>query len=179
MRPSELSVAGGLHGIGRRLKRELRMSRILVGIILFSLFPAHLFAQEKVVDGFSVNFGMISWEQMERGMTEKPATHTEEYHYGIAREMSKMHRGGKKGTYHILVVIDDKKTGRRIDKADVRVTFIGRRGPETIKLQPMAMDGFAGFGRFVRLRQEGPYVFSVSFRFSDKKEFRQVRYTVQ
>ncbi len=137
------------------------------------------FAQEKVVDNFAVNFGIISWDQIQSEIPKKPATHTEEYHYRMAKEMATMHKGGEKGMYHILVVIDDKKTGERIDKADVRVTFIGRRGPETVKLQPMTMDNFAGFGEFVRLRSAGPYAFTISFRLSEKELFKEVTFVIQ
>lgn len=148
-------------------------------IFFICMIAAPVPAQEKTVDNYLVNFGILSWEQIERDVPVKPESHTEEYHYKMAREMARMHEGGKKGTYHILVVIDDKKAGKRIDKADVRVKFVGRRGPETIKLQPMTMNGFTGFGQFVRLRDEGPYVFNVSFRFSDKEAFREVKYAVQ
>lgn len=143
------------------------------------MVAASAFAQEEIIDNFSVNLGLLSWEQIQRGAVEKPATHTEEYHYKMAREMAKMHRGGEKGTYHILVVLDDKKTGQRVDKAEVRVTFVGRRGPETVKLQTMTMNGFAGFGEFVRLRTERPYFFGVSFRLSEKEPFKKVRFVIQ
>ena len=148
-------------------------------VLLICMFASRVIAQEKTVDNFSVNFGVISYEQIQKGLGDKPATHTEEYHYEMAREMAKMHKGGGKGTFHILVVIDDKKTGKRIDKADIRVTFVGRRGPETMKLQPMTMNGFAGFGEFVRLRSEGPYVFDVSFRLSDKEAYKNVKFVIQ
>ncbi|MDA8239328.1 MAG: hypothetical protein M0Z67_03030 [Nitrospiraceae bacterium] len=157
----------------------MNRARGIAVMFFICIIAAPVAAQEKTVDNYVVNFGILSWEQIQRDVPVKPATHTEEYHYKMARETAKMHGGGKKGTYHILVVIDDKNAGRRIDNADVRVTFIGRFGPETIKLQPMTMDGFAGFGQFVRLRNEGPYVFNVFFRFSDKEAFREVRYAVQ
>ena len=85
----------------------------------------------------------------------------------------------QEGDLHILVVIDDKKTGKRVDKADVRVTFVGRLGPETVRLQPMTMNNFAGFGEFVRLGSARPYVFNVSFRLSGKEPVKEARFALQ
>ena len=85
----------------------------------------------------------------------------------------------QEGDLHILVVIDDKKTGKRVDKADVRVTFVGNLGPETVKLQPMTMNSFAGFGEFVRLGSAGPYVFNVSFRLSEQEPIKEARFVIQ
>ncbi len=152
-----------------------------IGVLIIYIFlsTAPVYAQEQLIDGFSVNFGIMSWEQIQRGLTEKPASHAEEYHYRMAREMATMHGGSKKGASHVLVVIDDKKTGKRIDKADVRVTFVGRRGPETVKLRPMTVNDFSGFGEFVVLRSSGPYVFNVSFRFSDREPFKEAKFVMQ
>ena len=156
-----------------RLVNVVFMILLTISLICMSL-PAS--AQEKIVGNYSINFGIISWEQIQRGFGEKPATHTEEYHLKMAREMARMHGGGKKGTYHILVVIDDKRTGQRIDKADVRVTILPEfaiRG-EPMKLQPMTMNGYAGFGEFVKFRSSGRRIFKIFFRLSEKEEFKEV-----
>ncbi len=159
----------------RSLKTIYVMFRVL--LIMFAIcmsLPAS--AQEKIVGNYSVNFGIISWEDIQRGFKEKPAVHAEEYHLKMAREMARMHGGGKKGTYHMLVVIDDKRTGQRIDKADVRVTILPEfaiRG-EPMKLQPMTMNGYAGFGEFVKFRSSGRRIFKIFFRFSEKEEFKEV-----
>ena len=156
----------------------MNMFRFLSMLSIFYLFVTPVFAEEKVVDGFSVNLGIISWEQIQESMKEKPAAHTEGYHYKIAREMAKMHKGGKKGTHHILVVLNDKKTGRRIDQADVKVNVISRVLPqnEIIKLKPMTIDEYSGFGEFVKIRYKGPYILLVIFRLSEKDEFKEVKF---
>lgn len=155
------------------------MFRTLSVLFLVCIFAMPVFAQEQVVDNFTINFGIISWEQIQKGMTEKPASHTEEYHYRMAREMATMHGGGGKGTHHILVVLADKKTGRRVSTADVRVKVIDRlrrQKEETVRLQPMTMDGFPGFGEFVEIGFSGAYIFKVSFRLSEKENFKEVEF---
>lgn len=148
----------------------------IISASLFSIgFTIDAYAQEKFVDDFAVNFGIISWEEIQRGIREKPVAHAEDYHLKMASEMAKMHKGGNKGTYHVLVVISDKRTGKRIDKADIRVMILPEFAfkKDTIKLQPMTMNGYAGFGEFVTLRSKRSHIFKVFFRLSEKEEYKE------
>lgn len=153
------------------------MIRIVSLMILLCLAVTPVYAEKKIAGDFAVNLGVISWEQIQKGLQERPASHIEEYHYKMAKEMAKMHGGGGKGTYHILVVIDDKKTGRKISAADVEVTLIDwLRREKTIQLKPMSMDGSSGFGEFVRIGSGGTYVLRIRFRLSEKEAFHETEF---
>lgn len=154
------------------------MFKIAVMSFFVCMIAAPVFGQEKTVENFTVSLGILSWEQIQREVTEKPASHSDEYHNKMAKEMAKMHGGGKKGTYHLLVVIGDRKTGKRIEKADVEVHVNARFGPqkEMVKLRSMTMEGYAGFGNFIKIDFSGPYALRILFRLSDREAFKEVEF---
>jgi hypothetical protein len=101
---------------------------------------------------------------MQASSKEKPAAHTEEFHRKMAESMTEMHGGDAEGTYHVMVMLSEKSTGKDVTHADVAVTATARTGPEQItrKLEQMHMDGFNGYGAFFKLHFPGDYSFKVN-----------------
>lgn len=142
-------------------------------LVLASSSPS--FAEEKI-DNISVELGVISWSDIQRGLGEKPATHAEEYHLKMARKMAEMHGGGFQGAYHVLVVLKDRTTGKYIKDADLQVTARAKTGTDEIahRLESMTMDGFAGYGRYFNLSSDVSYVFEIKFSLKGKKRHYSV-----
>jgi len=136
---------------------------ILICLFISGLLVPYALAEEKVVDEIVVDFGIISWEDMQAASKEKPATHTEEYHRKMAKAMSEMHGRGGKGEYHVMVMLKEKLSGQQIKNENVWVTAVSQTAPETIthKLKPMTMDEYYGYGEFFKLNFQGLYVFQV------------------
>lgn len=143
-----------------------KMNKIIVMLVLIVLPFTVAFAQEKVTGDLFVKLGVISWEEMQSSSKEKPAAHTEEFHRKMAKSMMAMHGGGSKDTYHVMVMVSEKSTGKDVQHADVMITAVAKAGPEEItrKLQRMSMDGMSGFGEFFKLTFKGPYVFKVDIQ---------------
>jgi len=135
----------------------------LIYFLISGLLVSYSYAQEKIIDDISVNFGILSWEEIEKGLKEKPATHTEEFHLKMAKAMSEMHEGGFKGAYHVMVMLKNRHSGKQIENENVWVTTLAKTGPEKIthKLKSMTMDGYSGYGEFFKLNFHGPYIFQV------------------
>jgi hypothetical protein len=157
------------------------MKTIFVILALIILTITSVNAQEKVVQDISVKLGVMSWEEIQAASKEKPAAHTEELHRKMAKSMSEMHGGARKGAYHIMVMVMDKSTGNAVKHADVMVTAVAKAGPEEIthKLQRMSMDGFSGFGEFYKLTFKGPYVFKVDIQKSYRLYTTKFEKTIQ
>jgi hypothetical protein len=136
---------------------------LITSMVLFMFTPA--FAQE-VVGDLSVELGVMSWEEVQADISKKPDTHSEDFHRKMAQSMSKMHGGGSKDTYHVMVMLSDKSTDKAVKHAEVEVTAVSMAGPEEIrhKLDPMYMDGFSGYGEFFKLKLKGPYKFKVRIK---------------
>ncbi len=160
-------------------KRMINKLLIILFFVILSIFP--VFAQEKIVDNISVNLGILSWEEIQKGIKEKPATHTEEFHRKMARAMSEMHGGGFKGAYHVMIMLKDKTSGAQIANEDVWITASAKTGPEEIthKLKPMTMDGYSGYGEFFKLTFQGPYIFRVKIRRKSLEPPGGITYSVE
>lgn len=154
------------------------MLRIVLALFLLSFFSNTGLAQEKVVDNTSVDLGIMSWEDIQKGLKEKPAMHTGEYHHRVAQETEKMHGGGGKGKYHLLVVLKNVKTGEQISKAEVKVEAFAKLGPykKTITLKPMAIDGLSSFGGYMKLPFKVSHTFTVSFRLNKDEPYKKVEF---
>jgi hypothetical protein len=139
------------------------MKKLIIIMTVILLPFSSLFAQEKTVNDLTVKLGVLSWEEIQTASLEKPAVHTEDFHRKMARSMAKMHGGGTKGDYHVMIVLTDETTGKAVKHADVMVKAVAKAGPEEIthSLQRMSMDGFYGYGEFYRLTFPGPYVFEI------------------
>jgi len=153
------------------------MVRFWLVFILFLAMTAPLSALEKAVDRYVVTLGIISWKSIQTGINEEaPALST--YQHQMAKEMAEMHRGGKAGDYHVLVVINDQAAGQQVKDAevDIRASSQGASS-ETATLERMDMDGFAGYGGYITFNFEKPYTLRVSFKRSSSGEIRQVDFS--
>lgn len=153
------------------------MLRIVLALFLLSFFTGTGLAQEKVLDNISVDLGIMSWEEIQKSLKEKPAIHTGEYHHWVAQETAKMHGGGGKGRYHLLVVLKNAKTGERVT-GEVKVEAFAKLGPykKTITLKPMLIDGFFSFGGFMKLPFKVAHTFTVSFRLNKDEPYKKVEF---
>lgn len=150
--------------------------RIAILVFLTLLLAGPVFARE-AADNIFVELGIISWGDIQRGLREKPATHTEEYHLKMARKMVEMHGGGFEGAYHVLVVLKDRMSCKYIRDAEVHVTARAKTIAQEIThpLTLMTMDGFAGYGEYFKLSPDIPYVFEIRFSLKDGKKIHTVR----
>lgn len=135
----------------------------LATTLLLVLVPT-LFAQEQMVDHYSVRLGIMSWENIQSELDEE-AHSLSAYQRKMAKQMTEMHGGGMRGDYHVLVTIDDTASGQRIEDAEVEVIVSNKdKQRETATLEQMVMDGFAGYGGFIRFNFEEPYSILISFK---------------
>jgi len=148
----------------------------LVGILLFMAASA-LFAQEQVVGRYAVHLGVMSWESIQAGYHGADSD-LRAHQYRMAKEMAAMHGGGAKGDYHVLVVIDDRESGRLIDDAEVRVEVAGAADRRlSAMLERMEMASFAGYGGYLRFNIAEPYTLRVIFSRPPDKEVSEVEFT--
>ncbi len=103
--------------------------------------PAH----EDVVDGVKVTFRIITMAEMMKGM-----------------EMPK----GMKETHHVMVALQDAKTGKAITAGEVKVKIIGPDKSEQVK-DLMGMEGH--FGADFDLSKKGKYGVMAKFKVKDGK----------
>lgn len=95
------------------------------------------------VDGLKVMLGVASVEEIKKHPDEHPEI--------------KMH-GGPKGTHHILVHIEDEKTGKVVSDASVQLTVHNPDGTKVTRpLEPMTIGGITDFGDYLDLRYLGNY----------------------
>lgn len=104
--------------------------------------------ETKTVGGLKVTLGITSVEEIKKHPDEHP-------------EM-KMH-GGPKGTHHLLIHIEDEKTGKIVGDASVKSTVHNPDGSRTVKtLEPMAIAGFRDYGNYFDFRELGNYHIEVA-----------------
>lgn len=131
--------------------------------VLFFLMTTPLFAQEQVADHYSVRLGLMSWQAIQAEMKEE-AHSWSAYQHKMAKQMAEMHGGGVRGDYHILVTIDDLDSGQSVKDAEVRIVVTGKdKHPQTATLERMIMDGFVGYGGYVRYNFAELYTLRIAF----------------
>ena len=130
-------------------------------VVVLLLAPA--FAQDKVVKGTSVTFSVISWEDIQKGLKDKLADHSLDFHLKFAKAMSEMHGAGSKGDQHVMVLLTDATFGYQIGGVEVQVTAIAQKGTERVtrQLKSMSVEGLPGYGEYFNLTSSGPFVFKV------------------
>lgn len=147
----------------------------LVGLLLF-MAVSTLFAQEQVVGRYSVHLGIMSWETIQAGQRGGDSA-LKARQYRMAKQMEAMHGGGAKGDYHVLVVIDDRDSGRPVDDAKVQVDVSGAGGRKvSAMLERMDMAGFTGYGGYLKFNFTEPYTLRVTFSRSSDRETREVEF---
>jgi len=148
---------------------------LLVGICLF-LSASASYAQDQVVGRYAVHLGVMSWETIQ-SENRGEGSDLQARQYRMAKQMAAMHGGGDKGDYHVMVVIDDRDSGRPIDDAEVRVEISGAGGRElSAMLERMDMAGFAGYGGYLRFNFAEPYTMRVIFSRPSDQEVREVAF---
>lgn len=151
--------------------------RLWLAIILLLVLVPTLFAQEQMVDHYSVRLGIMSWEDIQSEVDEE-ANSLSAYQRRMSKQMAEMHGGGMRGDYHVLVAIDDVVSGQRIEDAEVEVVVSNKdRQSETARLEQMVMDGFPGYGGFIRYNFEEPYSILISFKRASVGETGQVEFS--
>lgn len=109
-----------------------------------------IFAQHetKTVDGLKVTLGMTSVDEIRKHPEEHPEI--------------KMH-GGPKGTHHLLIHIEDEKTGKVVGDMSVKVTVHNPDGTKALKtLEPMEIAGFRDYGNYFDFKALGNYHIEVA-----------------
>ena len=124
---------------------------ILAAVFLMaSVFAATVFAQHetKTVDGLKVTLAITSVEEIKKHPGEHPEI--------------RMH-GGPKGTHHLLIHIEDEKTGKVVGDASVRAAIHNPDGSKTLKnLDPMTIAGFRDYGNYFDFKDQGNYHIEVA-----------------
>ncbi len=137
-----------------------------VGILIFlsGILPASSQHEIKTVDGLKVMLGVISVQEIK----EHPEKHHE----------IEMH-GGLTGTHHLLIHLEDEKTGKGIYNAFVTVTLHDPHGKKiTRKLEPMAINGITDYGNYFDLTDVGKYHAEVLIRL-EKGEMRAAFFIIE
>ncbi len=99
--------------------------------------------ETKSIDGLKVLLAAASVEDIKKHPDEHPEI--------------KMH-GGPKGTHHILVHVDDEKTGKVVSDASVQLTVHNLDGTKVTRpLEPMTIGGITDYGNYFDLRDLGNY----------------------
>lgn len=115
------------------------------GFLITLMWFSTALAQHEIkdVDGLKVMLGVASVEEIKKHPDEHPEI--------------KMH-GGPKGTHHILVHIEDEKTGKVVSDASVQLTVHNPDGTKVTRpLEPMTIGGITDFGDYFDLRYLGNY----------------------
>ncbi len=142
------------------------MNRFIFSLVFVVLFLTPAFAKDNVVNGTDVTFSILSWEDIQKGLKDKPADHSLDFHLKLADAMSKMHKGGLEGAYHVMILLTDTSFGYQISNAEVQVTAISKTGSEKVtrQLKLMKIDGLPGYGEYFKLTSRGPFVFKVEIK---------------
>ncbi|GEM_PF-6999219 len=123
---------------------------LAVVFLLIAVLAAPVYAQHetKIIDGLRVTLGITSIEEIKKHPEEHPEI--------------KMH-GGPKGTHHILIHIEDEKTGTVVGDVSVKATVHNPDGTKTAKtLEPMAIAGFDDYGNYFDFKELGNYHIEVA-----------------
>ena len=88
--------------------------------------------------------------------------------------------GGKKGDYHVLVVINDTETWQVIKDANVKVSVSDKQSQsETATLENMTMEGFTGYGGYLQFDLNLHHTLHVSFSLPSDDKIREVEFSNQ
>lgn len=141
------------------------ISLCIGALISFSgILPASAQHEVKTVDGLKVMLGVISVQEIKK--------HPEKHH---AIEM----HGGPTGTHHILIHLEDEKTGKGISNAFVTVTVHDPHGRKiTRKLESMAINGITDYGNYFDLSDVGKYHVEILIRL-EKGETREAFFIIE
>ncbi len=105
----------------------------------------------QIVDGVAVYFGILPAELV-RG---HPPEHAE----------GQMHGGVPVGENHIVVVLFEEKTGKRLAGAEINARITGDRGFDVRKkLESMEIAGSVSYGNYFSMPGAGPYHIEVRIR---------------
>jgi len=118
--------------------------------LLVSVFAVPAYAQHetKTVDGLKVTLAITSVEEIKKHPEEHPEI--------------KMH-GGPKGTHHLLIHIEDEKTGKVVGDASVKTVVHNPDGSKTTKaLESMTIAGFKDYGNYFDFKELGDYHIEVA-----------------
>jgi len=137
-----------------------RIHRVVSGYLLAAVFAAMPgtgwasdAGQLQVVQGMEIYFGMLPSEIFQG----HPKGHPE----------GTMHDGvpAKANSYHLLVALFNRATGKRIGDAEITASVSEgtKPGPHK-KLEPMLMAGTASYGNFFSMPSSGPYRIHVQIR---------------
>lgn len=137
-----------------------RIYRALAGTLLAAIFAATTgtvwasdTGQHQVVQGVEIYFGMLPSEIFHGHPKEHPE--------------GTMHGGvpAAANSYHLLVALFDRATGKRIGDAEITawISEGDKPGPRN-KLEPMLMAGAASYGNFFSMPSSGPYRIHVEIR---------------
>jgi len=153
------------------------MTRFLLLGICLLLSATTLFAQEQVTGRYSVHLGVMSWETIQAGNHGEDSD-LQARQYRMAKQMAAMHGGGEPGDYHVLVVIDDRDSGRPVTDAEVRVEVAGAGDQQlSAMLERMDMAGFTGYGGYLKFNFADPYTLQVIFNLPDDPHAHEVEFT--
>ncbi len=114
-------------------------------IIMLLSYSYPILAQHdvKTVAGIKVMLAMVHIEEIKKHPDEHPEI--------------KMH-GGPKGTHHLLIHLEDEKTGKIISDASVTVNIHKPDGTKVSKmLEPMTISGRTNFGYYFDFSEIGNY----------------------
>lgn len=139
---------------------------LCTGVLISILWILPAFAQHeiKTVDGLKVMLGVIPVQEIKE--------HPEKHH---AIEM----HGGPTGTHHLLIHLEDEKTGKGISNAFVTVTIHNPHGKKIIRaLEPMTINGIMDFGNYFDLSDVGKYHIEILIRL-EKGETREAFFIIE
>ncbi|MBI5194075.1 MAG: hypothetical protein HZA08_11640 [Nitrospirae bacterium] len=146
--------------------RKQGLIPLCIGVLICIIWTLPVFAQHeiKTVAGVRVMLGVISVQEIK----EHP-----EKHHAI-----RMH-GGPGGTHHLLIHLEDEKTGKEITNAFVTVTVHDPMGRKIIrKLDPMKIDGITDYGNYFDLSDLGKYHIEALIRL-EKGETREAFFIIE
>ncbi len=131
-------------------KRSYILITVFVAIWALLAVSSDTFAQHetKKVDGLKVTLAITSIDEIKKHPEEHPEI--------------KMH-GGPKGTHHLLIHIEDEKTGKVVGDASIKTTVHNPDGSETTKvLESMTIAGFKDYGNYFDFKDLGDYHIEVA-----------------
>jgi len=104
--------------------------------------------ETKTVDGLKVTLAITSVDEIKKHPEDHPEI--------------KMH-GGPKGTHHLLIHIEDEKTGKVVGDVFVKTIVHNPDSSKTEKiLEPMAIAGFKDYGNYFDFKELGDYHIEVA-----------------
>ena len=126
---------------------------LLAALVLALSFAAPARAEHsKTVGGLTVYLGVVPAEVVKG---HEPGHSERQMHEGVP---------SRRGQYHVMVVIFESASGKRITDARV-VARVSEPGlaPVQKQLEPMAIAGAMSFGNYFPMGSAGPYSIKVAF----------------